>query len=188
MKFRLALLALLMGTASASAATVNDTFTTTYNGGAFNGDTLTGTISLDVEGGVAESGSLTITGVGLPGTLAMGLIPLGVVDQATGGLELFGSDNVIPITANGIAFATNAPNSGGFSLQFLVGGENGECSATTVCGALGGPGISNFDALGATTFSAAVPEPSTWAMMVLGFLGVGFMAYRKKSKPALMVA
>ena len=28
---------------------------------------------------------------------------------------------------------------------------------------------------------AAVPEPSTWAMMILGFFGVGFMAYRKKT-------
>jgi PEP-CTERM motif len=27
---------------------------------------------------------------------------------------------------------------------------------------------------------AAVPEPSTWAMMLLGFCGLGFMAYRKK--------
>lgn len=27
---------------------------------------------------------------------------------------------------------------------------------------------------------SAVPEPSTWAMMILGFLGVGVMAYRKK--------
>jgi len=27
---------------------------------------------------------------------------------------------------------------------------------------------------------AAVPEPSTWAMMILGFLGVGFMSMRKK--------
>jgi hypothetical protein len=35
---------------------------------------------------------------------------------------------------------------------------------------------------------AAVPEPSTWAMMILGFAGVGFMAYRRKPKPALMVA
>jgi hypothetical protein len=26
----------------------------------------------------------------------------------------------------------------------------------------------------------AVPEPSTWAMMILGFLGVGFMAYRRE--------
>jgi hypothetical protein len=30
----------------------------------------------------------------------------------------------------------------------------------------------------------AVPEPSTWAMMILGFAGIGFMAYRRKSKPA----
>jgi hypothetical protein len=30
-----------------------------------------------------------------------------------------------------------------------------------------------------------VPEPSTWAMMILGFFGVGFMAYRRKVTPAL---
>ncbi len=35
---------------------------------------------------------------------------------------------------------------------------------------------------------AAVPEPSTWAMMILGFAGVGFMAYRRKNKMALDVA
>jgi hypothetical protein len=35
---------------------------------------------------------------------------------------------------------------------------------------------------------SAVPEPSTWAMMLLGFAGIGFMAYRRKSKPALMAA
>ncbi|MES2195224.1 MAG: PEPxxWA-CTERM sorting domain-containing protein [Pseudomonadota bacterium] len=34
--------------------------------------------------------------------------------------------------------------------------------------------------------AGAVPEPSTWAMMILGFAGVGFMAYRRQSKPALM--
>jgi hypothetical protein len=28
----------------------------------------------------------------------------------------------------------------------------------------------------------AVPEPSTWAMMMLGFCGVGFMAYRRKQQ------
>ena len=34
----------------------------------------------------------------------------------------------------------------------------------------------------------AVPESSTWAMLLLGFAGIGFTAYRRKSKPALMVA
>src|SRR5581483_7885794 len=27
----------------------------------------------------------------------------------------------------------------------------------------------------------AVPEPATWAMMLLGFCGLGFMAYRRKN-------
>jgi hypothetical protein len=31
----------------------------------------------------------------------------------------------------------------------------------------------------------AVPEASTWAMMILGFVGVGFMAYRRQNKTAL---
>lgn len=35
--------------------------------------------------------------------------------------------------------------------------------------------------LSGTIFVTAVPEASTWAMMVLGFLGVGFVAYRRKS-------
>jgi hypothetical protein len=34
----------------------------------------------------------------------------------------------------------------------------------------------------------AVPEPSTWMMMILGFLGLGFMAYRQKSRFALNAA
>jgi PEP-CTERM motif len=36
---------------------------------------------------------------------------------------------------------------------------------------------------------SGVPEPSTWAMMLLGFAGVGFMAYRRKHNgQALSVA
>jgi outer membrane lipase/esterase len=31
-----------------------------------------------------------------------------------------------------------------------------------------------------------VPEPSTWAMMILGFCGVGFMAYRRKQNGAAL--
>lgn len=31
---------------------------------------------------------------------------------------------------------------------------------------------------------APVPEPSTWAMMILGFAGVGFLPYRRRSRMA----
>lgn len=39
-----------------------------------------------------------------------------------------------------------------------------------------------------TPITSGVPEPSTWAMMMLGFAGVGFVAYRRKAKPALITA
>lgn len=45
-----------------------------------------------------------------------------------------------------------------------------------------------FGGKGISPVVAAVPEPSTWAMMILGFAGTGFMAYRRKSKPALIGA
>ncbi|MBR0995603.1 PEP-CTERM sorting domain-containing protein [Bradyrhizobium japonicum] len=34
------------------------------------------------------------------------------------------------------------------------------------------------------TSVSAVPEPGTWAMMLLGFSGVGFVAYRRRSSTA----
>jgi hypothetical protein len=40
----------------------------------------------------------------------------------------------------------------------------------------------SIDAVGP---APAVPEPSTWAMMLLGFAGLGFMAYRRKSKASI---
>jgi hypothetical protein len=45
-----------------------------------------------------------------------------------------------------------------------------------VSGAAGMMGVDNIDV------TTAVPEPSTWAMMILGFLGIGFLAYRRRSQ------
>lgn len=36
--------------------------------------------------------------------------------------------------------------------------------------------------LGEINVLSAVPEPSTWAMMLIGFAGLGFMAYRRSRK------
>ena len=47
----------------------------------------------------------------------------------------------------------------------------------------------NYSAVsGSVNLASAVPEPSTWAMMLLGFCGIGAMTYRRKSKPALMAS
>jgi hypothetical protein len=55
---------------------------------------------------------------------------------------------------------------------------------------LGGANVVEFRAFNENedfhvlNFSGAVPEPSTWAMMLLGFAGLSFMAYRKTKKSA----
>lgn len=36
--------------------------------------------------------------------------------------------------------------------------------------------------------AAAAPEPSTWAMLILGFAGIGFMIHRQKSRAAFNAA
>ena len=34
----------------------------------------------------------------------------------------------------------------------------------------------------------AIPEPSTWAMLLIGFTGVGLLAYRRKGQNAFRFA
>jgi hypothetical protein len=48
--------------------------------------------------------------------------------------------------------------------------------------------IPTGDSLAVTTTVSAIPEPATWAMMILGFMGVGFVAYRRKSGSAFRLA
>src|SRR6185312_1363558 len=45
-----------------------------------------------------------------------------------------------------------------------------------------GPPVDRYDA---GTFIASVPEPSTWAMMLLGFVGIGVMTYRRRKRAVL---
>ncbi len=49
-------------------------------------------------------------------------------------------------------------------------------------------GENSFEIDSVTSFTRGVPEPSTWAMLVLGFMGVGFMAYRRKEKQTFRFA
>jgi PEP-CTERM motif-containing protein len=49
---------------------------------------------------------------------------------------------------------------------------------------VGGNAASAIDNLSVAT----VPEPSTWAMMLLGFSGIGYLAYRRRNQRALNAA
>jgi hypothetical protein len=44
------------------------------------------------------------------------------------------------------------------------------------------------DPMGSLTISAAVPELSTWAMMIVGFAGVAFLTCRRRNRGATLAA
>ena len=52
---------------------------------------------------------------------------------------------------------------------------------------LGSIGQNSFEFDNITTV-AAVPEASSWAMMIIGFLGVGLLAYRRRGEKAIRFA
>jgi fibro-slime domain-containing protein len=126
------------------------------------------------------------------------------ISQGTGG-----NDNTAFQTA--LIFATLTVGSGGGSISFggdddmflainnsivgQVGGIHAFSAANDDTFTISTPGTYSMeifyadrhttDAFASITVSGdittAVPETSTWAMMILGFCGVGFMAYRRKN-------
>jgi hypothetical protein len=51
-----------------------------------------------------------------------------------------------------------------------------------------GPSTQQGNLLDNVVVTTGVPEPSTWAMMILGFLGIGFAAYRQRSRVSFRLA
>jgi hypothetical protein len=75
------------------------------------------------------------------------------------------------------------PDSGPFSSGFRTEAAGGQV------GTLTNPGLEPWIMVSEAEFlTAAVPEPSTWIMMIAGFAGLGLVAYRRKSKRDLEFA
>jgi PEP-CTERM motif-containing protein len=172
-----------------------------YDDGATGAETLFGSMLVNVNGaGLATSGTATvsISGASTVGPVTMRLAlpdPPNSAYEAGDGTELPGNDNMVPIDNNGITFGTNAPSgSGGYVFQIVDGTSDGGCG-TAYCGFFGGPGSghtwpdNHYGLAGLTTFTqSAVPEPSTWAMLMVGFGGLGFAAFRRGRRVSAFVA
>jgi hypothetical protein len=68
-----------------------------------------------------------------------------------------------------------------FSVTFL-----GTAKSVDFSGAAGE--IAGFSAVTLCSTAPVIPEISTWAMMVIGFVGLSFAGYRAKRKNAALVA
>jgi hypothetical protein len=100
--------------------------------------------------------------------------------------------------ANGVLATSVSRTADGNELTFdfgnpLTGGEHSANLQIFSSASLFQDPFAFFTDSNGNTFSVtavgpapAVPEPSTWAMMILGFMGVGFMAYRRKQNGAAL--
>ena len=88
-----------------------------------------------------------------------------------------GTSNTILLSENATAPATNGSIWVRHAFNFIADGTSNTISFSE----LNGPSYIGLDDVSIT----AVPEPATRAMLLLGFAGIGFVACRRRSKPAL---
>jgi PEP-CTERM motif-containing protein len=95
---------------------------------------------------------------------------------------VFGGPNLSGLVVFGAHFGTNpdAGEANNISALWLVNVGAGPTHTITVTN---GQGVSNAQIFG---FGGAVPEPATWAMMLLGFGGIGMAMRRRKANGRLL--
>lgn len=184
----LATTALVVGASqAASAATVivpisgaigsTGTFTATLNLDVVNGQALSGTGTINLLSYVNAPVSLITTYTpGNNNTSASA--PVGF--RANNGTDYFGLDTAYPFSTNGLLFAvdTTTPTPGGSPLLALYSNGDGTFGAQFT-GFVNG--VEYYNQSGSFSV-AAVPEPATWAMMLVGFGIMGAaMRYRRRN-------
>jgi hypothetical protein len=138
--------------------------------------------------GAAVSGSGTFTtsdvAMQIGGQTAFSIIS---ISGTVNGFAITG-----PVLASyGNYFTTGPSFLDGSGVKFFTAGSNGQNRVDFFNQSNNGlyrmntfsPGSSEFVSV-SSALVAGVPEPSTWAMMILGFIGLGFLAYRRKQPGA----
>ena len=166
--------------------------------GNLDGHDYTGTLSLDVNGGQAVSGTGTLSILGLknarivlitsstPGASGYPDNLLGY--RANDGTDYFDLDQAYPISTNGLLFAVGTTTAQwGLDPLFAIWSE-GTGYAAAFTGNVGGTEYYNLQGSAMASATGAVPEPSTWAMFGIGFAGLGLAGWRKTRMNRLAVA
>jgi hypothetical protein len=172
--------------AFSSAITITGlTFFDTFNpGGSFD----SGTYQFFLSSGGSTVGSLNSnlsSNIGANNQLFFS----GTLSGPTGAqFTISGAPPFIYNPASGDLLLTILSNSNSTSVFGYVDSANTSQIERGLVDAFGTEVDNGFGLVTQFNYIASVPEASTWAMMLLGFAGIGFVGYRRKSKLALLTA
>jgi hypothetical protein len=160
--------------ASKTELSLSETHTVINVSGTTQSDTITTTASATVSVPAFSHYEAVITA-----TKAQISVPFTYTGDAT-----YADGSVVPIDGSGVFDGSSTTH---FATAIICVSQPGGCSA-----GLGGPGdlsgllpagfLKPGEALVAVLPATPVPEPSTWAMMLLGFVGFGFLGYQHTRK------
>lgn len=99
--------------------------------------------------------------------------------RANDGTDYFGLDTAFPVDTNGLLFdvGTSTASFGNYPLLALYSNGDGTFGASFT------GSVNNteyYNQSGSLTISGGVPEPATWAVMLLGFGAVGASMRRRR--------
>ena len=164
---------------------------------AFTGTTLGGGNIISAQGGQARvEGNVNAATPNPNDTLQLTSLQFGLINQATfnnlefnvfGGTATSVTFNIVDNEGQLFTFANLllGPGENFFGFQ----GINNETIRTVSATLNGGGGVNDFRQIRLDGFAAtAVPEPGTWAMMLLGFGAIGFSVRRKRGVTLLQAA
>jgi hypothetical protein len=104
------------------------------------------------------------------------------------GVDIFGFDGDGVCSSSYLSCSGTEPNGyGGPGVTFANINANVDAGDVVFAGGVAANGgtayfsLEEAVSLNTIVVTNGVPEPSTWAMMILGFLGLGYMAYRRKN-------
>jgi hypothetical protein len=105
-----------------------------------------------------------------------------------GSLPIDGSVSITVTDQNDLTFTFNDVSHnqlfGPFGVEAILDPNNQEYIKSVTVFTTSAGGFVNLKIID-FGFATAVPEPSTWAMLIIGFAGVGFLAYRRRGEPQM---
>jgi hypothetical protein len=129
----------------------------------------------------AQDGFNTLTWFMANSSLGFAANVFNIHDRSATAVNISVTDQFGTVNFNNEALSLTGNNF--FTLQ----GTNGQIIESVTIAAVGGlfQDVRQERLGGIQSITSSVPEPSTWAMLVLGFAGIGFMAFRRKNQGTL---